>query len=500
MAKLTVPMGLTFALVTSPLLFGSVYPWAWALLVWVVGTTFLVQQWPAEPQPGLRRNWIYLLPLAVFMLVVAAQLTPVPAKWMEFLSPTRYGYWILPYQVTERPLPDYFVSTLLPWGTVTEGCKFLAYFMAVAVVVSLLHAEGDNDYRKLVRLLFIAICFTGCAVALVGLIQVSVKAQAIYGFWHPYHSKVFMGPYVNRNHFAGYLEMAAPIGVSLLGLFLGQGRRGDGSIPDPASANAVGVILASGALMLTILGVFVSLSRSGILIMALVLALQVPVVLALLVRKGITLKAVVVIGLVIGCIAVFMSIMGWDKINARLRTLQQTEVSDEMRYDLFQNTWTMAMDFPVIGSGLGSYLRVFPIYKTYHKQSIVEHAHNDYLEFLAETGWVGLLAFLAFLVTVMVKGLLAIKRCLGRSADPDPERVDLGIMISGSLAGVLAISIHGLVDFNLRIPANALLFFVLCGMTLALCGIADQEARMPAGGGGRPRPRQRAGIRHRTRG
>jgi O-antigen ligase len=107
-----------------------------------------------------------------------------------------------------------------------------------------------------------------------------------------------------------------------------------------------------------------------------------------------------------------------------------------------QDTWRLFLDHPILGTGLGTF-------------EIVNHAHNDYLEILAETGMVGGLCCLWFLGVVLLNALKGTAE-LGES---------LGSVLN--LTGIVACSgilIHSLVDFNLHIPANALLFFVSAHM------------------------------------
>jgi O-antigen ligase len=123
-----------------------------------------------------------------------------------------------------------------------------------------------------------------------------------------------------------------------------------------------------------------------------------------------------------------------------------------------RDTWRLFLDHPVIGTGLGTLEMVFPPYDSLYDGKVVDHAHNDYLEALAETGVVGGLCCAWFLGVVLLhslKGLAELGSSFGSALN-----------LSGLIAcsGVL---VHSLVDFNLHIPANALLFFVSAHLAVA---------------------------------
>ena len=110
------------------------------------------------------------------------------------------------------------------------------------------------------------------------------------------------------------------------------------------------------------------------------------------------------------------------------------------------------MDYPVAGTGLGTLQSVYPKYETLYDGKIVNHAHNDYLEALAETGLLGGACCAWFLVLLISRGL---KRAL------NPENTFAGALHTAGLIGCLGFLAHSVVDFNLHIPSNVLLFFLL---------------------------------------
>jgi O-antigen ligase len=137
-------------------------------------------------------------------------------------------------------------------------------------------------------------------------------------------------------------------------------------------------------------------------------------------------------------------------------------LTGDVRPVYFRNTVEIIKDFPFLGTGLGTYLYAYPAYETTFRRELLEHAHNDYLELLAEAGIVGggLLIFVAF-------GALGV--LFARWARRNDHFVR-GVGI-GCLAGIAAMLIHSLTDFNLHITANAVLFvslYALAGRVVAL--------------------------------
>jgi O-antigen ligase len=127
------------------------------------------------------------------------------------------------------------------------------------------------------------------------------------------------------------------------------------------------------------------------------------------------------------------------------------------RTDVWADTLRMATDFPLFGTGFGTFAEVYPRYQTAHAGRTVEYAHSDWVQLLAEGGLAGTLAVLALLAgyAAVAGRLLARRR--------DREAVFLAL---GGLGGLLAFLLHAFAEFNAHIPANALWFTVLASFTL----------------------------------
>lgn len=122
----------------------------------------------------------------------------------------------------------------------------------------------------------------------------------------------------------------------------------------------------------------------------------------------------------------------------------------------------MIKDFPLFGTGLGTFGYAYPLYKvSVQKPLIYLYAHNDYLQVLAETGVLGFASLMSALFIFFYSSLKALTRL---SAAGNYFRF---YVLLGSLTGIFSILVHSLTDFNLQIPSNALYFAFLIGLSAA---------------------------------
>jgi O-antigen ligase len=279
----------------------------------------------------------------------------------------------------------------------------------------------------------------GFVVAIFGILQHLTFNGKLYWFREMRYGGIPFGPYVNRNHFAGFAELVIP--VALIPLVLGKVRRERW--------------FAVGLLALFPLGaLFLSASRGGIISFA--AELGVLALLVILRRSG---GKHVLAGAVVLLLAFMMvSWLGARQILERFSSMQSLEVSSGKRASMRADTWHIFRDHLWAGTGLGTLQMVFPAYETLYDAKVVNHAHNDYLEALAETGIAGAACCAWFLGALFFHSL---RRLLLQ---------DKSFSAALHLSGLVACSgflVHSLVDFNLHIPGNALLFFLMAHLATA---------------------------------
>ena len=250
------------------------------------------------------------------------------------------------------------------------------------------------------------------------------------------------GPFVSKNHFAGYVTLACIVGF---GLALGLTHR-HRRAPDGGSPAAVAALVAALSMALAVL---VSMSRGG------VLSLLSGIVAFALIRsalhhRGARLLPPLVLGLIVaGLLALALP----REAHRRLQTLDSS-----FRLDTWRDVLRMSASSPLVGQGLGAFHDAYPRYKHGHGEIRVEHAENDYLETLAEGGLLGLGFGLSALVVLATGAWRGLRRGL------HPLVRGLGL---GALAALVALAVHSVFDFNLRIPSNAALGAFVAALALA---------------------------------
>ncbi|HEX4945064.1 MAG TPA: O-antigen ligase family protein [Blastocatellia bacterium] len=258
------------------------------------------------------------------------------------------------------------------------------------------------------------------------------------------------GPFVNRNHFAGFLEMAAGlIGARLVSRTLRRER----------------MVLYVCFMIIVSSGLILSASRGGYLSLAAVILFLALVSLTMRGSQSdraeggrglqLRLAAALILLVVMSFGAMFLT--SSDELLQRFgqveNDLQMSELADQRysRRELWQTTLQMVKDHPLLGVGLGAYQYAYTRYDQGSGVSRVEQAHNDYLQIIADTGVIGGLVMLAFLALLFVRSFKAMQ-----TRDLLQRSITLG-----ALAGCFGIAVHSFVEFNLQVTTNAQLFLAL---------------------------------------
>jgi O-antigen ligase len=258
------------------------------------------------------------------------------------------------------------------------------------------------------------------------------------------------GTYVNRNHFAGLLEMAFPLAaVAAIAVWRRRHDRGSNSIK---AALATTALVCVAACLLS--GVVVSLSRMGFVSVLAAALLTVAILLAAETRRSgerhVYRWAVpaVLIPLVL------LALPPRELLDRFAAVGSSDVVTNEIRLAIWHDTLQEIRAYKWTGAGLGAYERGMYKFKTVAPLNTVDFAHNDYLQIVAELGFLGA-ALVAALIALVLWPLL---RVIWTGYDTNWE------LAVGVLAAMLAIGFHSLADFNLYIPANALVLAWLFGV------------------------------------
>jgi O-antigen ligase len=405
--------GICVLIAFAVLAHGAVEPWSEAVLELGAAVLLVVWAWNALTSSELKLIWNPLLwPLLGFWLVVAFQLA--------------IGITAVPF-LTRIELLKYSALVAL-------------FFLCVQSYRT--RAQWRNFAWFLLSL--------GFAVSLFAILQHFTFNGKLYWVRELQYGGIPFGPYVNRNHFAGLMELLIPPGLAIQ--ILGGERR------DQLPLVTLFTLLPIGAL-------FLSASRGGIIsFVAEVIFLTI-----LIVARRREKKVLGAAALILTLAAILVSWLGIGAALDRFATYKKLETSEGRRVEMLHDTLLIFQSHRILGTGLGTLQEVFPLYETVYDGLVVNHSHNDYAEALAETGAIGGLCGFVFLVLLFWRAW----KILNTERDPRAFAYH-----AGALVACLGLLVHAGVDFNFHIPSNALIFL----LQAALATSSFPALPLPRGG------------------
>jgi O-antigen ligase len=433
---LVLEAGLCALLVIAPLPFGSVGPQGrltlelLALALTALWALTAMRREVALPPRSVQLALIGLLAVA------AVQLIPIGASAVALASPKAAAL-----RAGLDPVPE---STLSLAGAATASAlRTGAALVGILFVATSVVAARGADRIALAALA--AAAFQG----LYGLLVLASGHDRIWNVPKTAYLDSATGTFVNRNHFAGFLAATLPMGV---GLVVATARR----LRSRARSRA-GLVVALGsdgskALLLGLLamcataGLLLSFSRAGT-----ALGLAAIAGTAVVALRGRTVHRVGAIVLVMAIAAVPLIDLGADRLIGRYAATGEEVRGSGGRIDVARDTLRMIAAFPAAGTGFGTFTWAYPAFSSPQVRLHFTHAHDDLLQLAAEGGLVSLGLFAVVLGAVVQR----IVRVLRKGGDP---------VAAGAAFGLSALLVHGLVDFNFHIPANAAMAAILAGV------------------------------------
>ena len=388
-------------------------------------------------------------------------------KFTLFLF-TALSIWILREQVATLPwrwfgvLGAFLVAQALvlqAWGQrVSESLTdFLVYVAAFSLAAALAAAPAAR--ARLVA----GLITLGAAEAVYGLAQELASWQQILGIEKIYYTAQATGTYVNPNHFSGLLEMILPLALATAAWQWDRARSRDGE-----SGRAAAVFFAAVALLIAA-GIFASHSRMGIVSAVAGAALAASLWTFAADGHQRKMRAAVLAGS-LAATALLGLWLGPEPVVARFRQASDDYLS---RITLWRESMALVWARPLFGAGWGAYPHLYPQVQATQLEFAVEHAHNDYLELATEFGIPGAALLVALAAGVVARALRMVWRGL-------EDRTSYYAL--GAAGGIAALGVHSLADFNLRLPANALIFSALLGFAWAAATPLGREASPGAPG------------------
>ena len=434
--------------VVSPWALGGAPAWARQVLsgaVLLTGLAVFVAKWRAGLAPLPPRP---LWPLLGLVLLGTLQLVPLASSLHALLAPGSAEVWHPPEPAAAAVL-DRSGGGISLFPAATAGA--LLWILGLLALVSL--AAPALDHPRARRRCVAVLVAGGLVVAVYGMVARVVFGSLLFGRF-PVPTTNPFGPFVSKNHFAGYVGMAALLALGLATALAERERRGPSPLSwtqSPRVGRVFFALVASAALALSVL---TAQSRGG------AVALGV----GALVFSGLRSQSrrsgrehrlrVAAVALVVVSLLALLP----HEARARLFGLfGPPDASVVYRLAVWKDALRAWRASPLLGQGLGAFQDIVPRYKTAAADLRVEHAENEYVELLAEGG-------LTALLLVLLSGALLARAVVHRPDLPGGRRIEGEV--AGAAASLAALAAHSLVDFNARLPASSLL--AACALALVL--------------------------------
>jgi O-antigen ligase len=392
--RISLFVALCTVLMFGPLALGIVQDWSIALFEAASALTLLLwMAWQlAVGEIRLRWNPLFA-PMLAFIALVLAQ---IAFRRSAYLYDSLSELWL------------YFAYGILAFVAVQIFCsddRFLVYFAR-------------------------SVALFGAVYAVFAVLQGFTSDNKIYWLIKPRAGSVY-GSYVNHNHYAGLIELLLPFALVLA--FSGSVR------------GAKRFLLGFAATLMAA-SVFLSGSRGGMF----AIVVETAFLAIVWMRQFSPKKSAVVFVSFFLVTALFLAWIAPQQVGSRI-----TNLHDPARWLIHRDSARMFAAHPFLGSGFGTFATVFPHYRIFYDGFFINHAHDDYLELLLDTGLAGFAIAVWFVVVLYRDGLRNLRAA----------KLSASAMVRiAALAGCTGLLAHGFTDFNLHIPANAALFFVLCGV------------------------------------
>lgn len=439
-----------------PLAFGAVEAWSEEIVVLLAAimSICLLLKLLLEQNTRPVWSWTYL-PILLFVLVAAVQLFPLPASVVDTISPNTAA--------TKKELLGDLPNSgaLLQSMTLSFYPNATRHDLRLVLAVAVIFIVTVNVYRRpdQIKRLLAVVAIIGGSIAVLALAQNVLGNGRIYWIVPAGDNQAYAGPFINHSHYSQFMNLSIGAALALVMVKVHENFVSRQITPasvaeylGSSTARVVWILVAMVILGMT--SVVVSLSRGGMVSMLIAGAAT---TLILGASKSLRGRSWIVVLLTLGAF-VGVLFVGFDAVCDRLAALRNFNQVEGGRWQIVKDVASAWTRFPVVGTGLGTHEVVYPMFDRAAIPTLASHAENEYAQAAEETGIVGLMLLVAFLVGVWVNHARLVRK---RTMPIQAGAYGLGF-------GLIAIMVHSLSDFGQHVPANAALSAVSCGLLVNL--------------------------------
>jgi O-antigen ligase len=423
--------------------FGAVYEWGQIVLASLCLVAAL------STVKGLGRHDLRLLLIAAPLLVaVGLQILPLPAS---FVHPIAHQHAFSgQLESSSRSLETISIAR----DQTGRALLWLCVLTVLTIAISSALRGSRSGLLTVTR----GVAITGCVIALEGIVQSGAFNGKIYWFWESDWRAAhnYFGPFVNRNHFAGWMILALSVTAGWLAVQITK----TSEVLQPlgwryrllriASGEGTVLWLTATAVLTMYVAVVWTMSRSGIAGATLSLAVLSAAALYKMRGRGAGIASAALVGVIIGSAFLLKGPQNVAEWYGTTNTL-------EWRFELWKNSIPMLREAWVLGFGLNTYGNLTWVYPTTHPVPHAYEAHNDYLQLAVEGGL--LVVIPALLVAAMLASIAFRRLRLEMSETAWWIRM-------GAIAGICGLALQEITDFSLQIPGVATLFAVVVAIAI----------------------------------
>lgn len=413
-----------------PIPFGSNRPWAWSLLQLIIAATFALHLFNAwrGTKPLLPQNktayWL-LAPLAITQVWVFIQTLP-----------------IAPNSLTGAISYD-------PAQTQISLLRGISYTMWAWLL--LIYVNKKSRIKRLMQI----IVLSGLIQAGYASLEILLDGSLGWLFVAP-HTDRANGSFIYHNHLANYMGLCIAAALGLL-MYEMKTEKEDSNWRQKLRGFyefmlSSKVIIRLSAIVM-IIALILTKSRMGNAGFFAAITIVGLYALFFYRNKPVHFKTLIISIFVLD-IAIIGAVFGIDKVKERLET---TSFASEARDEVVIDSIPMIEQHWLTGTGAGSFYSTFPSYQPAVYHGFYDHAHNDYLQFVAEFG--------APVVLILLSGMLYIV-WQQANAMRASGRLNRGAAFAG-LITIVYMAFHSTVDFSLQAPANTLVLVTVMSVALS---------------------------------